>query len=267
MIILRGRVMTTLVSSGIDGFDELVGGGFPAGKNIVVTGGPGTGKTIFSLQFIIMGILKYNEKGIFVTTEQSIPDIKRDALSFGWNLTAFEEQDKLRIINATPAIIPSVSKKEYVISEPHQLLGYLSFSPEDILSLIHDKRREINATRVAVDSLTHLMLYEENLFKARVNILRLINSLKSTNVTILSTAERMGGYSQGVYEIIPYVADGVVNLYMLREESRKIRACEILKMRGVKHSMDVVRMTITNEGIRVYPNEKIALEPGKLIYI
>lgn len=259
--------MSNYISSGIDGFDELVGGGFPIGKNIVVTGGPGTGKTIFSLQFIVNGILKYNEKGVLVTTEQSIVDIKRDALSFGWDLTSFEEKDKLRIVNATPAIIPSVSKKEYVISEPHQLLGYLSFSPEDILSLIHDKRREINASRVAIDSLTHLMLYEENLFKARVNILRLINSLKSTNVTILSTAERMGAIAQGVYEIIPYIADGVVNLYMIRQETKKIRACEILKMRGVKHSMDVVRMTISNDGIRVYPQDKVEVDIRNLIYI
>ena len=72
--------------TGIEGFDDVCHGGLPIGRSTLISGTSGTGKTIFSLNFLYNGIRQYNEPGIFVTFEESPLDILRNAASFGWDL-------------------------------------------------------------------------------------------------------------------------------------------------------------------------------------
>ena len=81
--------------TGIEGFDDVCHGGLPIGRSTLISGTSGTGKTVFSLNFLYNGIREYNEAGIFVTFEESPLDILRNAASFGWNLQELVEQDKL----------------------------------------------------------------------------------------------------------------------------------------------------------------------------
>ena len=86
--------------TGIEGFDDICQGGLPIGRSTLISGTSGTGKTVFSLNFLYNGIRQYNEPGIFVTFEESPLDILRNAASFGWNLQELVEQDKLFILDA-----------------------------------------------------------------------------------------------------------------------------------------------------------------------
>ena len=85
--------------TGIEGFDDVCHGGLPIGRSTLISGTSGTGKTVFSLNFLYNGIRQYNEPGIFVTFEESPLDILRNAASFGWDLQEMVEQDKLFILD------------------------------------------------------------------------------------------------------------------------------------------------------------------------
>ena len=88
--------------TGIEGFDDICQGGLPIGRSTLISGTSGTGKTVFSLNFLYNGIRQFDEPGIFVTFEESPLDILRNASSFGWNLQEMVEQDKLFILDASP---------------------------------------------------------------------------------------------------------------------------------------------------------------------
>jgi circadian clock protein KaiC len=88
--------------TGMEGFDDILHGGLPIARSTLISGTSGTGKTVFSLNFLYNGIRDFNEPGIFVTFEESPLDILRNAASFGWNLQEMVEQDKLFILDASP---------------------------------------------------------------------------------------------------------------------------------------------------------------------
>ncbi|MEM3690769.1 MAG: ATPase domain-containing protein, partial [Candidatus Micrarchaeia archaeon] len=98
--------------TGIKGFDELVEGGFPKGSTILIAGDPGTGKTIFGLQFIYNGAVKFNEKGLYLSLEQTADAIRNQALQFGWDLKKLEEQGKLKIVSIPVRDISSTTARE-----------------------------------------------------------------------------------------------------------------------------------------------------------
>jgi len=81
----NSSIMTNRIKTGITGFDELIDGGIPQGSFVVVTGGPGTGKTILASQFLANGVMKYDEKGLFISVEQPSEDIVAQAKQFGWD--------------------------------------------------------------------------------------------------------------------------------------------------------------------------------------
>ena len=88
------------VSSGVEGFDQLIYGGFPKGRSYLVAGEPGTGKTIFLLQFLLQGI-KEGEKGIYISIDEKPEQIVADALALGWDLSPQLEKGMLQIIDVT----------------------------------------------------------------------------------------------------------------------------------------------------------------------
>ena len=84
----------TRVATGIDGFDELIEGGFPKGRIIILTGPSGSGKTTFGMQFLYNGVIKFREKGLFVTLEEELSDLTSDMGRYGWNLERLVEEKK-----------------------------------------------------------------------------------------------------------------------------------------------------------------------------
>ena len=98
----NGPIQVQKLPTGIEGFDDICHGGLPIARCSLISGTSGTGKTVFSLNFLYNGIRQYNEPGIFVTFEESPLDIQRNAASFGWNLQELVEQGKLFILDASP---------------------------------------------------------------------------------------------------------------------------------------------------------------------
>src|SRR5205809_1933812 len=81
--------------TGIQGLDEITGGGLPAGRPTLVSGGAGSGKTMFALEFLVQGATQYDEPGVFISFEETIPDLTRNAASLGFDLQRLVADKKL----------------------------------------------------------------------------------------------------------------------------------------------------------------------------
>src|SRR4051812_37496967 len=81
--------------TGIQGLDEITGGGLPRGRPTLISGGAGSGKTMFGLEFLVRGAMQYGEPGVFMSFEETIPDLTTNAASLGFDLTRLVAEKKL----------------------------------------------------------------------------------------------------------------------------------------------------------------------------
>ncbi|OIO21841.1 hypothetical protein AUJ17_01535 [Candidatus Micrarchaeota archaeon CG1_02_47_40] len=228
------------VKSGIDGLDEALGGGFVKNSVIVIAGPNGSGKTVSSMQFIINGMLKYDELGLFISIDEEKRPMCENMRSLGWDLEKLEKE-----------------KKMVFIDYPHHEVEQFYTQENTILNLI----KSMGVKRVVVDSAVPLALVYEKEDERRVGMIDLVSKIRRWNCTTLITCEDKGKaeISQGMpstkYEI-ESVADGYIYLYNLYREGERKRALEILKMRGSAHSNKLIPMEIGEGGMRIFPKKR-----------
>lgn len=235
------------VRTGIPGLDELVEGGFPRGDTILIAGKAGTGKSILATQFLYNGATLYGEPGVLVTLEEPPRMIRRNMKQFGFDLSRLEAEDMLAIVDLSPS-------KEVT---PVTIGEYPSFDLSGLEAIIMSHVNRLNAKRVVLDTLS-IMAYK---FKSR-DILReeffkLCYKLTKNERTLLLTSEIPENQNGlGVFDIEAFLASGVVILYNEKiSETSRSRSIEILKLRGSKHSSRIHSMRITEEGLKVWPEE------------
>ncbi len=238
--------------TGIEGLDELMEGGFPKRRMILVSGACGTGKTIFSAQFIYKGAVEYDEPGIFVTLDERPNLIREDMLQFGWDFKREEERDMIRIIDASIAKVGLPSEEVYHMPES-------GFDLDRLLVEIIKAAKEMGAKRVAVDSLPALGFRYDSESDIRKAILKMSYVLMKSGLTSIITSEIPEGSKQySKYGVEEFVADGVIILSYLGGGGATTRTLHIRKMRGTAHSPYIHPMEITRErGITVYPIEDL----------
>lgn len=238
--------------TGIDGLDELIEGGIPRRRMVLVSGSCGTGKSILSAQFIYRGALDYGEPGVFVTLDERPTIIREDMLQFGWDFKALEDKGLIRIIDGTVTKVGIPSEEEYALPET-------GFNLDKLLVEIIKATKEIGAKRLVVDSLPALGFKYDTEAEVRKAILKMSYVLSKTGVTSIVTTEipeHSGTYSK--YGVEEFVADGVIVLNYGSLGGRATRTLHIRKMRGTKHSEHLHPMEITRErGIVVYPIEEM----------
>lgn len=212
------------ISSGIKGLDDLIGGGIPEKDLVLLSGVSGAGKTVFGLQFL-MSAAK-TEPGIFVSFEQDISQLRIISEHFGWPVEKLEKENKFR------------------------LLRYDPFRLEDILEVIENNIREINAKRIVIDSISSLGIYINDAGELRRMILLISNLMRKNSCTSLLISEVTGdGLSRfGVEE---YLTDGVIHLSNKFVDGEYRRALTVWKMRLTNHSRKVHSYEITDSGISV----------------
>ncbi|MEM7826579.1 MAG: ATPase domain-containing protein, partial [Candidatus Aenigmatarchaeota archaeon] len=128
------------VKTGIPGFDELVYGGIPKRNIVLLSGGPGTGKSIFAQQFLFNGLLQ-KESGILVTLEEHPVQLRRNMLTFGWDVKSYEENNMFAIVDAFTGGIGETAKKEkYVVRSVDDV--------SEFLDTIRKAVKEVEAQRV-----------------------------------------------------------------------------------------------------------------------
>ena len=237
------------VKTGVEAFDELVMGGLPRGRATVVGGTPGSGKTVFSTQFLAHGITTYGENGVFVTFEESPRDIENNMRSFGWDLAGWRKEKRLAFVDASPR-----EDDQLVIGE---------FDLSALLARIRHAAEEVNAKRIVLDSLAQLFdHFISNPTVLRRELFRISLGLKEAGLTVLMTAERNSEYGEiSRHRMEEFVADNVVILRNVLYREKRRRTIEVLKMRGSHHVEGEAPFTLlSGRGIVAVPLSSLRLE-------
>lgn len=241
------------IKIGVPGFDEMLEKGVPKASSILVAGGPGSGKTIYCLQTLNYAA-NNGEKCLYLSFEESVGRLKQHMRDFGWNADELEEKGLLKIIRMDPFKI-----SRGVEAMLARAKGELLINMEELPDLFPGG---FKPNRIVLDSLSALgaafiggetgyRIYIEQLF-------RFFERIGVTSFLISETAQVPTIYSRtGIEE---FLADGVVVFYNVKRGNMRVRAVEILKMRGAKHEKKIVPFEIGNNGITIFPTEPIFME-------
>lgn len=245
--------MSKRIATGINGLDELVDGGFPEGRVILVIGGPGTGKTIMCSQFLYKGIYENQENGIFVSLDESKDHFYSEMQKFGWDFRKAEEERKFAFLNATRMSRVAMLKEKLYKEETRSLRGK-QLSIDRLIEDLQAKIQQVNAKRVAVDTLAALTFRFPDPVGRRTAVVDLIESLADLGVTSLVTTE-LGylGLERNALEE-EFLVHGVIMMQTLFSGGTTTRAIQVEKMREAKVNPSLVPYAIDQNGIEIFPN-------------
>jgi KaiC/GvpD/RAD55 family RecA-like ATPase len=231
------------VDTGIIGLDELIDGGFLPGKTYLVSGATGTGKTTFSMQYLVTGAKK-GEPCLFVTLGEAGGYIKEYMGKFEWKLSELINEGKIKILDLTP--LPKGEAEKYYITE----MPELTFNVDTISGIILNEINELSISRVAVDSVTAMVLTNPDEFKLRHELLAFITMLEKSGCTSILTAESMPGYADK-HALIEFITHGLIQLDYPVIRNEHVRTLTVKKMRGTNHDKGIYLYDIGKEGIRI----------------
>lgn len=224
--------------TGITGFDEITRGGVPTGRPTLVCGDAGCGKSLFATEFLVRGILEFNEPGVLVTFEETADDIRKNVASLGFNIDNLIRKKKLVI--------------DHVVVRREEIDENGEYDLEGLFIRIAHAVSTVKAKRVVLDTLETLFSGLSNEAVLRSELQRLFHWLKSQGLTTVITGERGQGQltRQGLEE---YVSDCVVLLDHRVIGQVSTRRLRIVKYRGTMHGTNEYPFLIDEEGISVLP--------------
>jgi KaiC/GvpD/RAD55 family RecA-like ATPase len=249
--------ISTRVPTGVKGLDEILKGGFPVNSTILVTGGPGAGKTIFALQFLIHGV-QNGEHGVFISMDERPDDLRKEALKFGWDILKYEEEGKLVIVDVSYPRSGLPSKEKYQIDMP--------FTLDNIVRTVYEIITEINGKRVVIDSLPAFGLHFADEAEVRIAIHRLNNLLLSSGCSSIITSEIIPG-TDGIsrFGVEEFIARGILLMEFYREKKEFKRALTILKMRETDYDLRRFAVKIGKKGLEVLPHKVVFFDEAARI--
>lgn len=231
--------------SGIAGFDEITGGGLPTGRPTIVCGGPGCGKTMFAMEFLIRGATEFGEPGVLMTFEETGEEISRNVESLGFNVQSLVDKKKLFL--------------DYVRIEPSEIQETGEYDLEGLFVRLEHAVESVGAKRVALDTVEAIFSGFGNPGMLRAEIRRLFRWLKDHGLTTVITAER-GERTLTRYGLEEYVSDCVVSLDHRVNDQISTRRMRIVKYRGSSHGTDEYPFLIDKKGFSVLPLSSIRLD-------
>jgi circadian clock protein KaiC len=229
------RTALTKVRTGIQGFDEITGGGLPLGRTTLIRGGPGCGKTVFALQVLVNGAGAGKEPGIFVALEEGTRQIIANAATFGWDLRTLEKKN-LFFLDAR--LSPQVVKAG-------------EFDLEGMLSLLKAKAKEIGAKRIVFDGIDVLLSLLDDPAAERREIYRIREWLIKTGLTAIITQKVGGGEGDQRHNFLQFMVDCVVILRHEVVNGSAFRNLRVMKYRGSGFGGDEFPITLTTEGLQL----------------
>lgn len=244
--------MSEHLPTGIEGLDELIDGGFPRGRVILVLGGPGTGKTILASQFLYKGLSQYNENGIYVSLDESKEHFYFEMLKFGWDFKKAEEEGKFLFIDATRLSRVAMLKEKMLHEETSSLRGK-QLPIDRLIEELQVKIQQIGAKRVGLDTLASLFYRFLDPIERRTAGVELIESLSDIGVTTVVTTELSYlGLERNLADE-EFLVHGVIMMQTLFSGGTTTRALQVEKMRGSSVNPNLVPYTIDKNGIEVFP--------------
>jgi circadian clock protein KaiC len=224
--------------TGIPGFDEVTNGGLPRGRPTLVCGGPGCGKTLLAITFLVRGTLDYGETGVLVAFEETEQELTENVASLGFDLKKLVAQKKLVI--------------DHIQIDRSEIQESGDFNLEGLFIRLGHAIDSVGAKRVVLDTIESLFSGFANEAILRAELRRLFHWLKDKGVTTVITAER-GATTLTRRGLEEYVSDCVILLDHRVDSLIATRRLRIVKYRGSSHGLDECPFLISEQGISVRP--------------
>jgi circadian clock protein KaiC len=227
------------------GLDEITGGGLPKGRTTLVCGGPGCGKTLFGMEFLVRGATLHNEPGVFISFEETEDELTSNVASLGFDLKTLIAEKKFWLEQI------HIDRSEIEEKGEYDLKG--------LFIRIHQAIESIGAKRVVLDTIESLFAALPNTFIIRTELRKLFGWLKKKGVTSIITGEKGEGKltRQGLEE---YVSDCVIMLDHRVTDQSSIRRLRIVKYRGSTHGTNEYPFLIDEDGFSVLPVTSLGLK-------
>ena len=225
------------LATGIEGFDELSGGGLPRHRTSLLIGGPGAGKTVFALQCLVNAASRQRAAGIFVAFEESPAQIIANGATFNWGLREPAEQE---------ALLPGCSS----VARRSSSAG--DFDLSGMLAMLAAKKKEIGAQWIVFDGIDVLLTLLQDRCAEMREIYRLRDWLADHALTAIITAkvdDRTSGLMH--YDFLQFMVDCVVRLERRQQDRVSAQSIQITKYRGSSYAMAEFPMSIGPSGIEV----------------
>jgi circadian clock protein KaiC len=231
--------------TGIQGLDEITGGGLPRGRPTLVCGGPGCGKTILAMEFLMNGARRYGEPGVFLSFEESVEDLTLNFASLGFDPRPLAARKKLSL--------------DYVRVEPSEIQETGAYDLDGLFIRLEHAIDSIGAKRVVLDTIEALFSGLSDTRLLRAELRRLFNWLRTKGVTAIVTGERgNGGMTRHGLE--EYITDCVIMLDHRVVEQNATRRLRVVKYRGSTHGANESPFFIDDSGISVLPIASLGLQ-------
>lgn len=229
------------VKTGIEGLDKMLGGGLIKGRAYIISGGPGAGKTVMAMRFLMEGT-KNKEKGLYVALEEQALELKQDMANFGWTLNNIKIVDTMQDVSTRTWKL----KIDSVTSKPE-------FTLMNLMDMLNKRLETYRPERVVIDSLTSIKMLYGDQKTSRREMLALMNFLSKSACTALLTSETED--TEALME--EFLASGVIRIHQIEKEGETVSAIQIKKMRGMSFDRHIRPMKITDEGVVVFPTESV----------
>ncbi len=231
--------------TGIEGLDEITGGGLPAGRPTLVCGTAGSGKTMLAMEFLVRGATQFGEPGVFMMFEENAAELTANVRSLGFDLKKLAAQKKIVLDHVRVERSEIEETGEYDLEGLFIRLGYAIDS--------------IGAKRVVLDTVEALFAGIPNNAVLRAELRRLFRWLKDRGMTAIITGEKGEGNAITRYGLEEYVADCVIVLDQRIQEQISTRRLRVLKYRGTAHGMNEYPFLIGAQGFSVLPITSLQL--------
>ena len=230
--------------TGIQGLDEITGGGLPRGRPTLVCGGAGCGKTLLAAEFLVRGAVQFGEPGVFMSFEETEAELKANVASLGFDLAGLVRRKKIVL--------------DHVYIERSEIQETGEYDLEGLFVRLNHAIDSIGARRVVLDTLEALFAGLPNEAILRAELRRLFRWLKDKGVTAVITAER-GREQLTRHGLEEYVSDCVILLDHRVNDQIATRHLRVVKYRGALHGTNEFPFLIGDEGISVLPITSLGL--------
>jgi circadian clock protein KaiC len=233
------------VATGIAGLDDVLNGGIPRGRTTLISGGPGSGKSVLSMEFLYRGALS-GEPGMFITFEERATALRQSALSLGWDLSPLEKEGKFFLLEARV--------------DPESVLSG-TFNLKGLLAIIEGKATALGANRIVFDALDVLLRLFDDPVRERNELYALRDWLLDREMTAVLTVKALKETSNVArYEFLDFMADCVMYLDQRITEQINTRRLRVIKYRGSGFASNEHPFVITEAGITIIPLLAVGLQ-------
>ncbi len=231
--------------TGIQGLDELTGGGLPKGRPTLLCGGAGSGKTLLAMEFLVHGAMLFDEPGVFMAFEETTGELATNFASLGYDLKTLVAQKKLAL--------------RFVHIDRSEIEEAGEYDLEGLFIRLGQAIDSIGARRVVLDTVEVLFSGLRNTTVLRSELGRLFRWFKEKGVTVIITGER-GESKLTRFGLEEYVADCVILLDNRVEGQMTTRRLRIVKYRGSTHGTGECPFLIDEGGISIWPLTMMGLQ-------